>query len=154
MPAHGAQRLLQTLKNIVGQARASAVPIIFVRNCGGAEDPDQKGTPGWELHPELGVEAGDLVLDKSTCDTFSSTNLEEELMSRGISRLIVAGLQSEYCVQQTTLGALARGYEVTLIADGHSTYDGDRPASETSAAVNAELGDRVRLVPAAELRLP
>ncbi len=34
-------------------------------------------------HPELGVEAGDLILDKSTCDTFAITNLDEELSPAG-----------------------------------------------------------------------
>jgi nicotinamidase-related amidase len=67
--------------------------------------------------------------------------------------LVVAGLQSEYCVRDTVLGALARGYEVTLISDGHSTYDGGgRSALEKSTAVNAELEHRVRLVRADELR--
>jgi nicotinamidase-related amidase len=71
----------------------------------------------------------------------------------GARRLVVAGLQSEYCVRSTSLGALSRGLQVVLVSNGHSTYDGrDRKADEVSASINAELGERVRLVNAADVR--
>jgi nicotinamidase-related amidase len=155
LPAHAAESLLARLRNLVAQARAAQIPVVFVRNCGQVGDPDERGTPGWELHPALGVAPGDLVVDKSTGDSFASTPLDDELRARGVTRLVVAGLQSEFCVRDTVLGALARGYEVTLASDGHSTYDGaSRSALEKSAALNAELADRVALVRVEELRLP
>jgi hypothetical protein len=71
----------------------------------------------------VGSAEGDLVLDKTTRDTFASTALGDELEARGIKRLLVAGFQSEFCVRETTLGALGRGFDVTLVSDGHSTRD-------------------------------
>ena len=66
--------------------------------------------------------------------------------------MTIAGLQSEWCVRETTLGALALGYRVTLAADGHSTYDGrTRTAVEVSMAVNEELAGRVALVQVNEI---
>jgi len=61
--------------------------------------------------------------------------------------VVIAGLQSEYCIRETALGALARGLEVTLISNGHSTYDsGGRRAPEIRTAVNHEFDGRVALV--------
>jgi nicotinamidase-related amidase len=149
-PAHpvaGSGPLLQRIGDLVARARAARTPIVFVRNCGGPEDPDLKGTPGWELHPSLKPAAGDVVLDKTTDDTFASTALEDELVARKVDGVVIAGLQSDYCIRETTLGALARGLDVTLVEDAHSTYDGGgRSAAEISAGVNAELGDRAHLV--------
>ncbi len=154
-PVSSADLLLARLVTLVQRARAAHVPIVFVRNCGRAGDPDERGTPGWELHPLLRPADGDLVLDKTTGDTFASTRLRDELKARGIGHLVIAGLQSEYCVRETTLGALASGFEVTLVADGHSTYDGGgRSAGQKSAAVNAEFEGRVKLACAADVCFP
>jgi streptothricin hydrolase len=145
-PVWSAGLLLDRLRELLARARAARALVVLVRNCGGAGDPDVPGTPGWELHPFLQPAGQDLVLDKTTCDTFASTALGDELDARGVRRLVVAGLQSEYCVRETTLGAVARGLDVTLVADGHSTYDSaDCLAGDTVARVNAELQDRVRL---------
>ena len=151
-PSHAvasADGLLAHVRSLVSSARAAGAPVVFVRNCGGLQDPDVKGTPGWELHPALQPAAGELVLDKTTCDTFASTPLGQELDARGVRRVVIAGLQSDYCVRETTLGALARGLEVTLVSDAHSTYDSrPRTAAQITAAVNAEFAGRAVLTPA------
>jgi nicotinamidase-related amidase len=154
-PVGSAVPLLARLAALVERSRAAHVPIVFVRNCGQAGDPDERGTPGWELHPSFRPAAGDLVLDKTTSDTFASTSLDDELKIRGITHLVIAGLQSEYCVRETILGALARTFAVTLVTDGHSTYDGGgHSALQKSAAVNAEFAGRVKLASAGDVRFP
>lgn len=146
-PAHGASELLDTLAGLLARARDAGAAVVLVRNCGGPDDPDQRGTSGWEIHPRLEPRAGERVLDKTTQDAFESTSLAEDLERAGARRVVVAGLQSEYCVRATSLGALSRGLEVVLVSNGHSTYDGrDRKAAEVSASINTELGARVRLV--------
>jgi nicotinamidase-related amidase len=151
-PSHAvasADGLLAHVRSLVSRARTAGAPVVFVRNCGGPQDPDVKGTPGWELHPALQPAGGELVLDKTTCDTFASTPLGEELDARGVRRVVIAGLQSDYCIRETTLGALARGLEVTLVADAHSTYDNrQRSAAQITAAVNTEFAGRAVLTPA------
>jgi len=152
-PVRFAEGLLDRLIRLVGQARADRTPVVFVRNCGGPGDPDAPGTPGWELHPLLQPANGDLVLDKTTCDTFASTALGEELEARGATRIVIAGLQSDYCIRETTQGALSRGLQVTLVSDGHSTYDsGGRTAADIIAAVNKEFENRADLVTAEAVR--
>lgn len=153
-PVAGAGPLLGRLRELLQRARRAGVPVIFVRNCGGAGDPDVRGAPGWELHAELQPFDQEVILDKTTCDTFASTNLAAVLDDRGVGRLVIAGLQSEYCVRETTLGALDRGYRVALATDGHSTYDSKgRKAVAIIAAVNEELASRATLVPAEQVLL-
>ena len=145
-PVAGAEDLLERLAELLGRARVAHMLVAFVRNCGGALDPDVRGTPGWEIHPDLQPLDGELIFDKTTPNAFETTSLAEDLKARGIKRLVIAGLQSDFCIRETTLGALDRGFEVTLISNGHSTYDaGDIPAAEVTATVNAELDGRVRL---------
>jgi nicotinamidase-related amidase len=155
LPAHGAEALLPRLVRLVERARAAGMPVVFIRNCGGPGDPDERDTPGWQLHPALPRQDGDPLFDKSTTDAFASTPLAGALAARGVTRLVVAGLQSEHCVRATTLGALQRGFEVTLVADAHATYDAaGRSAAAISAGVNAELAGRAAVVSAEALSLP
>ena len=152
-PVASADLLLSRFQILLTGARRAKSPIIFVRNCGVPGDPDERGTPGWQLHPSLQPAMVDLVLDKTSSDTFETTSLHDELQARSVSHLIVAGLQSEYCVSKTILGALARGYEITLVTDGHSTYDTeDHSARQITEAVNEQFQGRVHLATAETIR--
>jgi nicotinamidase-related amidase len=155
-PGHavvGSEPLIRRLQGLLDRARAARAPVVLVRNCGGDGDPDVKGTPGWELHPAFAPNAGEPVLDKTTCDTFASTDLDSRLRSQDVGRVVIAGLQSDWCVRETTQGALSHGYRVTLVSDGHSTYDGKtQKAAETSEAVNQEFQGLVDLVETQDVR--
>jgi len=151
-PVKAAAALLARVSALLAQARAGQVPIIFVRNCGAAGDPDVRGTAGWELHPSLQPREGELIVDKISNDSFAATNLDAELKRREVSRLVIAGLQSEFCIRATVRGARALGYEVLLVADGHSTFDGNvQTAEQISGTVNDELRDQVTLALAADI---
>jgi streptothricin hydrolase len=106
--------LLARLSELVARARAAGVPVIFVRNCGGPGDPDEPGTVGWELSPALPRLEGKPIVDKRSPDAFVDTGLDGLLRARGVSRVIVCGVQSEFCIQATCRGAVERGYEVPL----------------------------------------
>ncbi len=108
---------------------------------GGAGDPDEPGTVGWALHPALPIEPADLVIEKRVPDAFDGTSLEQELAARDIRALVIAGMQTELCIDATCRRAAALGYDVTLVADGHSTFDGSSlSAADIIARQNAQLG--------------
>ncbi len=56
------------------------------------------------------------------------TTLEQTLRSEGIGKAVVVGLATAYCVKATTLDALERGFDVTVM-------------SEAVRAVNREPND-------------
>ncbi len=123
MAVYDGDRLLQTLTGLIRQARSADVPVVFVRNNGSDQDPDKPGTLGWELHPALKLLADEPIIDKFSSNSFHETNLHQILQAQGISKLIIAGLQTEYCIDATCQGAVDLGYDVTVVADGHSTFD-------------------------------
>lgn len=47
----------------------------------------------------------------------ASTGMGEWLKARGVTKLTVAGVATDYCVKFTVLDALAEGFEVEVIAD-------------------------------------
>ena len=117
------EKLLKTMKSLITRARNQGVLIVYVQNNGGPDDPDQPQTPGWYIHPDLAPAWDDLIIQKRTPDAFYQTSLQEELAKRGIKKLILMGMQTQYCIDTTCRHAFALDYNVTLVRDGHSTYD-------------------------------
>ena len=83
----------------------------------------EKGSKGWELVPELVPNDGEPIVHKSYNDSFEETTLETELAARGVSKLVVTGAQTEWCIRSTIHGAIARGYDALLVSDAHTTND-------------------------------
>lgn len=140
------------------QARVQAVPVIVVQH---EEEQGalQWNTAGWQLSPRLHVDATDLRVRKRGSDAFHQTELQALLQARNVTQLVVCGLQSDFCVDSTVRGALARGYSVVLVSDGHSTLDnGVLTAAQITAHHNITLsnlmsyGVRATPVPAAQVR--
>jgi nicotinamidase-related amidase len=144
---HDGDTVLKTLGWLISRARAAGALVVFVQNNGGKGHPDQLGSAGWQIHPSLAPQAGDLVLQKSTSDAFHLTPLQKELTRRGIKRLVLAGMQSEDGVDATCRRASALDYDVTLVSDAHSTYDSDKlPAAEVISSQNASLSAVAKVV--------
>jgi nicotinamidase-related amidase len=74
-------------------------------------------------------------------DTFESNpDLTEKLRKEGVEKVVALGIQSECCVLSTCRGALAAGFEVTVLKGAHSTYDCDgKTAEEIERDVEGEL---------------
>jgi nicotinamidase-related amidase len=82
-----------------------------------------------------------VVVQKHHPDAFQDTNLRRELESKSIERLIITGIQTEYCVDTTCRRAYSLGYDVTLVKDAHSTWSTDHlTAPQIIAHHNAVLG--------------
>ncbi len=78
---------------------------------------------GAEFHPDLKLPEGTMIVSKALEPTreaysgFDGTRLAEKLTKRGIRRLFIGGLATDYCVKNTVLDALALGFDVILLED-------------------------------------
>ncbi len=87
-----------------------------------------QGTPGAEFRPDLRTDA-DLILRKgfrSAIDSYSAffendrttpTGLEGYLRTRGIDRLTLVGLATDFCVHYSAVDAARLGFDVTVRTD-------------------------------------
>jgi nicotinamidase-related amidase len=145
-PVFESEQILQKLKDLIARARLAHVPVVYVQNNGSEIDPDMPGTPGWEIHPALTPEKGDTVIQKFTPDSFHETDLQSQLDRKNVRRLVIAGMQTDYCVNATARRAHALGYAVTLVSDAHTTYPaGGLSAPQIIAQYNEDLGILVKL---------
>ncbi|MFE4940352.1 isochorismatase family protein [Streptomyces sp. NPDC056649] len=148
---HLPDRTIGTIAGLSVRARASNVPVITVQQqgCGDAL-------------PELAPRDGELVVTKTSADAFLDTDLDETLIRLGVTEVLVTGFATENCVETTARQALSHGYDLVLVADGHTTSVRSQPTDfalpDQSIAHHNEIyrhidfPDRsVRVLPAIEV---
>jgi nicotinamidase-related amidase len=95
------------------------------------------GTPGADLVPGLGIEPGDIILDKKGHSAFGFTHLHRMLRNLGAGHCYVTGGGASACVSETVRDAAALGYSVTVIQD--ALYPADSPHVEQVLAKYAKV---------------
>lgn len=113
-----APRVIGNVARAVGRARDQGVPVIWVQHAD-AELPQD--SEAWQWVPELVPADGEARIHKGFNSAFEQTPLEQELAARGATHIALAGAATNWCIRATAYGALERGYDLTLIADAHTT---------------------------------
>jgi nicotinamidase-related amidase len=139
---HDRDNVVANVAKVVEKARAAAVDVVWVQH---SSDELPRDSEQWQYVPELELRDDEPVVHKQYGDSFEDTDLEDVLASRGIGTLIVAGAQTDACIRSTLHGAIARGYDATLVADAHTTEDlsawGAPPPDQVIAHTNMYWGE-------------
>ena len=129
-PFHDHEGMIARTRDVLAWARDKGLPVIFIQHNGEAEDVLAPGKPGWAIHPAIAPLAGEPVLNKTVGDAFAETDLAARLEALGTRQVILLGAQTDQCVNATFHGAAARGLEITVVGDTHSTWDWDGETAE------------------------
>jgi nicotinamidase-related amidase len=127
--AYKADHLLANVGSLTAKARGANVPVIYVQH--DADDPQDSlypSSPGNAIVQSIAPHPGELVVHKTTASVFDSSNLQQKLEAMGIHKLVIAGMQTDFCVNASSRGALKLGYDVTLVSDAHTT--GNTPTTQ------------------------
>lgn len=150
---------ISRINQVTQKARAARVPVLFIQHESTAGYLEHD-SDAWQIANGVALDPADLKIRKTTPDAFLGTELESTLRSLGIEKLIICGMHSEFCVDTTTRRALALGFPVTLVSDGHtSAGNAAITAQQVIAHHNATLsnissfGPRVQPVPADRIEL-
>ncbi|MGL6242345.1 cysteine hydrolase family protein [Pseudomonas sp.] len=152
------KRVIENINDLSAGARDANIPVIFIQHEEG--DLLKHNSSGWQLADGLETSPQDLRVRKTTPDSFYRTDLRQLLQKRDVDRLIICGLQTDYCVNATVRQAHSLGYDVVLAADAHSTVDnGNMHADDIIAEHNKDLARltgsvaRIDVIPTSEIRI-
>jgi nicotinamidase-related amidase len=118
--AHERDAIVANIGSVIEKARRERVPVVWVQH---NDEQLERGSDEWEIVPELTPGAAEPLVEKSYGDSFEDTILESVLSGLEVGRLVVVGAQTDECIRSTLHGAFARGYDATLVSDGHTTED-------------------------------
>jgi nicotinamidase-related amidase len=138
---------------LVAKARAANTPIFYVQHDDGPSSEFHPGKRGFPFVDAIAPLPSDDVTVKNKSSAFHGTDFDAKLQHAGIDHLLITGMQSEYCVTSAIRGAYERGYKVTLVSDGHSTFDTKvAKAKDIVAIINdTTQGSFGEVVPAAQI---
>lgn len=108
---------------LLAAARQAGLPVIHVQHDGPAGHRLAKASPGWALRDQTAPAGDEVVIHKTASDSFLGTALEATLRRVGAGRIVIAGCMSDFCIDTTCRSAVAHGFDVVLVADGHATVD-------------------------------
>ena len=116
--AWDAARVVGNIARAVERARAEGVPVVWVQH---EHDEMARGSPDWQFAPELVPAANEFRIYKRYNSAFEETPLEQELARLGATHIVLAGAMTNWCIRSAAYAALERGYDLTLVKDGHTT---------------------------------
>ncbi|MER5703280.1 isochorismatase family protein [Micromonospora sp. NPDC002296] len=114
---HAGAEVVARCAALADAARAAGALVVAVRVERPGADPQPAGS---ELVPEAAPRDGDLEIVKHTWGAFHGTGLAAALRERGVDTLVVAGIATNFGVEQTARIADELGYRVVLPQDAMS----------------------------------
>jgi nicotinamidase/pyrazinamidase len=160
----GAPDIIATINSEIERAAAAGAVVVYTQDWHPPDTPHfaKDGgewpvhcvidTWGAELHPDLDVRGEVIRKGSGGEDGYSgfsvrdpesgeigSTRLESTLRARGVERVVVIGLATDYCVKETALDALRRGFDTTVLSKAVRAVDlqpgdGEAALAEIAAA--------------------
>ncbi|MHA7986017.1 isochorismatase family protein [Rathayibacter sp. CAU 1779] len=118
--AYKRDEVVENIRALVEKARAAEVPVVWFQH---SDDHVPLGSEAWQFVAELDRRNDEPVVPKLYPDAFEETTLGAVLADLGVGRIVVTGAQSDQCIRATIHGGITRGYDVTLVGDGHTTED-------------------------------
>ena len=89
------------VKELIEKARHNDIEVIFVRHDDGDGNELTKGNEGFEIYGGFQPEADEMIFDKNANSSFKDTGLLEYLQQKGENKIIIVGLQTDYCIDST-----------------------------------------------------
>lgn len=154
--------VVPVLNRYIARFIAQGLPVVFTRDWHPADHcsfharggpwPQHcvAGTPGAEFAPGLALPAAPEIVSKATSaaaeaySSFDHTGLADRLHARGVRRVFIGGLTTDYCVLTTTRDGLAAGFGVFVLGDAIRAVDVQPGDGEH--AIAAMLAGGARLI--------
>jgi nicotinamidase/pyrazinamidase len=159
LPVPDGDKIISTLNRYIHLFSQKGNPVFFTRDWHPEDHISFKGyggiwpqhciqnTKGAQFHPDLKIPADNKFIiskgvsrDFDAYSGFQGTVLDSLLRERGIKRVFVGGVATDYCVKNTVLGGLNLGYQVFVIEDGIKGVDINKGDSEKALEFMKDKG--------------
>ncbi len=123
---------LERTVRLIGEARKHCVEVVFVRHDAGPGSGMTVGDDGFEFAEQARPEKGEKTFVKTVNSCFGNKEFKAYMKGQADKRLMIIGLQTNYCIDATVKSAFERGFEVIIPEGTNSTFDNDYMTGETA----------------------
>ena len=117
---------------LIDAARKNNVEVVFVQHDAGKGSGLSVGDEAFEIIDRIRPMQDEKVFVKTINSCFGNNDFKQYMKSREDKRLMIVGLQTNYCIDATVKSAFERGYEVIIPEGTNSTFDNDYMTGETA----------------------
>ncbi|MCI8304586.1 MAG: cysteine hydrolase [Lawsonibacter sp.] len=121
---YGFEAMRANIKTLIEEARKNRVEVVYVRHDDGPGTGFSLGDEDFEIFEEFAPQVGERVFDKTVNSALHpSVGLSEYLEEKGEKRLMVVGLQTDFCIDATIKSGFDLGCEIIVPERTNSTFD-------------------------------
>ena len=147
---------LDRIVRLIDAARKHHVEVIYAQHDAGPGSGLSVGDSDFEIVDPVRPESGEKVFVKTINSCFGNKDFRDYLEKQEDKRLMIVGLQTNYCIDCTVKSAFERGFEVIIPERTNSTFDNDFMTAEMTYRyynedVWEELADAISFEEAMEL---
>ena len=137
VPLTGSVEAAAQARKVLDAFRARALPVVHVRHVpkSVAIVDGEPADPQYRIRPEVQPAAGEKIISKRFANSFRETDLLDTLRQKGITRIVIAGMQTHMCVEAASRAATDLGFDVVVVHDACAT----RPLEFGGRAVPADM---------------
>ncbi len=117
---------------LVDAARKNNVEVIFVQHNAGLGSGMSVGDEAFEIVDRIAPKEGEKVFVKTINSCFGNKDFKQYMKRQEDKRLMIIGLQTNYCIDATVKSAFERGFGVIIPEGTNSTFDNDYMTGETT----------------------
>jgi nicotinamidase-related amidase len=132
----------ENILKVMDGANAADISVIVIQHTASSMAAFQKGSPQWQLHPEVAKRPCLAVVEKTLPGSFTGTGLETLLRENGVDTVVVTGYMTQMCCDTTARQAFHLGFAVEFLSDATGTL----AFSNSAGSVTAEELHRAILV--------
>jgi nicotinamidase-related amidase len=151
VPLTGSVEAARQARLVLEAFRARKLPVFHVRHVPKSEAvvDGEPTNPQYTIRPEVRPVAGEPVVTKRFANSFRETDLLDRLRAKGITTLVVVGMQTHMCVEAASRAATDLGFKVIVVDDacatrplefGGRTVPADMVHTAALAAINGTYG--------------
>ena len=124
------EQFVKNVKALIKAARENSVEVIYVRHDNGKDGELTKGKDGFEIYEKFQPLETEQVFDKTVNSPFKESGLTEYLRGKGENTVIIAGLQTDYCIDATVKCGFEHSFDIIVPAYANSTVDNEFMSGE------------------------
>ena len=125
-------QFIENTSRLIQTARDNNVEIIYVQHDDGPGTGFSVGDRDYEIADQVAPIGEERIFNKTVNSSFSNPDFVSYLKQLGDSKLMIVGLQTNFCIDATVKSAFDRGYRVFVPAGCNSTFDNDYMNAETT----------------------
>ena len=115
--------MLDSIVKLISCCRNKGIEIIYVQHNGNEEENLAPGTEGWQIYYKIKPAGTERVFHKNYNSAFKDTGLRDYLDTKEFTTLIIAGMQTEYCIDASIKAAFEYDFDLIMAKEAISTFD-------------------------------